>query len=306
MTHARDRGRRLPPGRLRLDQGDWCAVLPLTIPVNTRRLRRQQRPRPGQHAWPWNTVLTVPLCKAAPGNVGWLDWDPPAGGASEIVCSIVNSDNPAIILPSWQYIAATGNTNGGGGCADVDTGVEYRGVEEAIRKYNGQIVLIPQFDMTCRTKNGDPDPISTQPTINTPPNYGCPNPPGGGNGQNIWYRMPSFAYFELCDPAEPGCGGRHGAYIRAATPPSATPATARRRASSASSRTSWHRDGRPGRRLRHRQQGPRGAAHQVAARLSHRSTHIAKPSDPRHDGRGGRTRRASAAVSCRRTDCPVP
>jgi hypothetical protein len=68
--------------------------------------------------------------------------------------------------------------------------------------------------MTCRTKNGDGDPVSTQPTINNGPNYGCPNAPGGGEGQNIWYRMPSFAYFELCDPSAAGCGGREGAYIQ--------------------------------------------------------------------------------------------
>ena len=195
-------------------QGDYCAVFPVTIPVNTVSCDGNGDPVPGTAAWDWNTVITVPLCKAAPGNVGWLDWDPPAGGAQEITCSTINPDNPPIILPSWQYVAATGNTNGGGVCTDDETGVEYAGVEEAMRKYDGQIVLLPQFDMTCRTYNGDPDPISTQPTINTGPNYGCPNAPGGGSGQNIWYRMPSFAYFELCTPTDPDCGGRHGAYIK--------------------------------------------------------------------------------------------
>jgi hypothetical protein len=194
-------------------QGDWCAVFPLAIPVNTLGCDGNGDPVPGSDAWPWNTVITVALCKAAPGNVGWIDWDPPAGGAAELVCSVVNSDNPAIILPSWQFMAATGNTNGGGVCADAETGVEYQGVEEAMRKYNGDTVLIPQFDMTCRTYNGDPDPVSSQPTINTEPFYGCPHLPGGGDGQNIWYRMPSFAYFELCHPDDPECGGRQGAYI---------------------------------------------------------------------------------------------
>jgi hypothetical protein len=194
-------------------EGDWCAVFPLAIPINGLGCDGSNDPVPGTVAWPWNTVLTVPLCKAAPGNVGWIDWDPPAGGADELSCSIVTSDNPAIILPSWQYMAATGNTNGGGNCTDAETGINYTGVEEAMRKYNGDTVLIPQFDMTCRTDSGDPDPVSSQPTINTSPNYGCPNPPGGGSGQNIWYRMPSFAYFQLCDPADPDCGGRQGAYI---------------------------------------------------------------------------------------------
>lgn len=195
-------------------QGEWCAVLPVTIPVNTVTCDGSNNVVPGTSAWPWNVVLTVPLCRNNPGNVGWLDWDPPGGGASELVCSIVNPDNPAITLPSWQYVAATGNTNGGGPCQDDDTGITYSGVEDGIRKYDGSIVLIPQFDMTCRTQNNQPDPVSTQPTVNNPPNYGCPNTPGGGNGQNIWYRMPSFAYFQLCTPSDPACNGHHGAYIQ--------------------------------------------------------------------------------------------
>jgi hypothetical protein len=195
-------------------QGDYCAVFPVTIPTNTVECDPNGDPVLGNQEWDWNEVITVPLCKAAPGNVGWLDWDPPAGGAEEITCSTVNPDNPAIMLPSWQYVAQTGNTNGGGTCADEETGVVYEGVEEAMRKYDGQIILVPQFDLTCRTDNADPDPDSSEPAIYTGPNYGCPNSPGGGNGQNIWYRMPSFAYFELCEPSDPDCGGRHGAYIQ--------------------------------------------------------------------------------------------
>jgi hypothetical protein len=196
------------------DQGEWCAVLPVAIPVNQVTCDGSNDVVPGTGPWPWNTVLTVPLCKNSPGNVGWLDWTPPGGGAKELVCSIVNPDNPAIILPSWQWVPSTGNVNGGGKCDDDDTGVSYTGVEDAIRKYNGQVVLIPQFDMTCRAKNNDPDPISTKPTVETPTFYGCPNLPGGGTGQTLWYRMPSFAFFQLCDPGLAECNGRSGAYIQ--------------------------------------------------------------------------------------------
>jgi hypothetical protein len=195
-------------------QGDWCAVFPVIIPVNTLGCDGQNDPMLGTEAWEWNTTLTIPLCNSASGNVGWLDWDPPAGGSDEITCSILNPDNPPVILPSWQFIAATGNTNGGGNCVDLSTGINYTGVEEAMRRWEGQPVLVPQFDVTCRTYNGDPDPNNNQPTINDPDlNYGCPNPVGGGSGQNLWYRVPSFAYFEPCEPSDPACGGRHGAYI---------------------------------------------------------------------------------------------
>jgi len=192
-------------------QGDYCAVFPLAIPVNTLGCDGNNDPVSGTTAWDWNTVLTVPLCNSGAGNVGWIDWDPPSGGASELTCSIVNSDNPPIILPSWQFMAATGNPNGGGPCTDDETGVTYSGIEDAMRGYDGKIVLIPQFDLTCRTYNGDPDPV-TYPG-DTSAWQGCPYPPGGGSGQNIWYRMPSFAYFQLCSPTDPDCGGREGAYL---------------------------------------------------------------------------------------------
>ena len=196
-------------------QGSYCAVLPVAIPVNVVTCDGQNNVVLGAHPWDWNTVMTVPLCNNSPGNVGWLDWTPPAGGASELNCSIINPNNPAISLPSWRYVTSTGNTNGGGSCVDAITGITYTGgVEGAVRKYNGQVVLIPQFDMTCRTANNQADPVNTDPAVNTAPNFGCPNAPGGGSGQNIWYRMPSFAYFELCTPTNPDCGGRQGAYIQ--------------------------------------------------------------------------------------------
>lgn len=195
-------------------QGHYCAIVPLAIPVDVVSCDGGGDVVQGSNPWAWNQVVVVPLCKANPGNVGWLDWTPPGGGASELVCSIVNPDNPSITLPEWLNVPSTGNVNGGGSCADDVTGTSYSGVEGAMRKYDGQVILIPQFDLTCRAKNSDPDPDSSQPAVNTAPNYGCPNTPGGGNGQNLWYRMPSFAFFQLCDPSLPDCGGRYGAYVK--------------------------------------------------------------------------------------------
>jgi hypothetical protein len=187
-------------------QGHYCALLPVAIPVNVMSCDGTNQPSDTGVAWTWNVVVKIPLCSTAPGNVGWLDWTPPNGGTSEMVCSILNADNPAIDLPSWQFVTSTGNTNGGGGSCHVS-------VEDAIRSYDGQIVLIPQFDLVCGTKNSDPDPSSSQPAVITGPNFGCPNDVGTGNGQKLWYRMPSFAFFELCDSSVDGCGSMSGAYI---------------------------------------------------------------------------------------------
>jgi len=188
-------------------QGQYCGILPLTIPVDVMTCNGNNSPSDTGTPWTWNVVVKVPLCSTADGNVGWLDWTPPNGGTSEMVCSILTPNNPSIDLPSWQFVTATGNTNGGGGSCHMS-------VEDAIRTYDGTVVLIPQFDLTCRTKNSDPNPSSSQPAVITPPNYGCPNTPGGGSGQNLWYRMPSFAFFELCDPSVSGCGSYAGAYIQ--------------------------------------------------------------------------------------------
>ncbi|MBI2781796.1 MAG: Tad domain-containing protein [Chloroflexi bacterium] len=186
-------------------QGKYCALLPVAFPVDMITCDGNNRPIDTGQSWQFNKVYKFPLCSNSPGNVGFIDWDPPAGGAGEVVCSILTADNPAIDLPSWQYVTATGNINGGGGACRMS-------IEEALRTYEGQVVLAPQFDLTCNpAHNGDPD--STKPAVITAPNYGCPAGDLGGNGTNQWYRMPSFAFLELCGPAVPGCGGLHGAYI---------------------------------------------------------------------------------------------
>jgi len=180
-------------------QGNACAVLPVAIPVNAIGCSGNNRPVDSGLPWAFNVVVKVPLCSNSPGNVGWLDWTPPGGGTSELVNSILTPNNPSIDLPSWQYVTSTGNVNSAS-------------VENAMRTWDGQVVLIPQFDLTCNPGNGQ-SPDSTNPAIITGPNYGCPAGSLGGNGQNQWYRMPSFAFFQLCDTAIAECNGLSGAYI---------------------------------------------------------------------------------------------
>ncbi len=184
------------------DAGDSCALLPVTIPVDIVNCNGSNNAVNTGTPWILGQVYKVPLCKNGPGNVGWLDWTPPGGGSSELISSIQNPNNPAISLPSWQYVTSTGNPNASG-------------IESAIRAYDGQIVLIPQFDLTCNTGNNAAPPDSTSPAINTAPNYGCPAGDLGGNGQNQWYRLPSFAHFQLCSVNVTGCaavGASYGAY----------------------------------------------------------------------------------------------
>ena len=187
-------------------EGKYCALLPVAFPVNNITCNGNNQPSDTGVPWVFNNVYKIPLCSNSPGNVGWLDWTPPGGGSGEVVCSILTADNPAIDLPSWQNVPATGNVNGGGGpCAMT--------IEEAIRTYEGQTVLVPQFDLTCNPGNGQ-EPDSSEPPIVTSPNYGCPAGDLGGNGTNQWYRFPSFAFLQLCGPTVPGCGGLHAAYIQ--------------------------------------------------------------------------------------------
>ena len=78
-------------------------------------------------------------------------------------------------------------------------------------------MLIPQFDATCGVSHGAV-PDSSEPAINSGPNFGCPNPINtSSHGQDNWYRMPSFAYFQLCSSSDPDCaaaGTNYGAYIQ--------------------------------------------------------------------------------------------
>jgi hypothetical protein len=182
-------------------QGTVCALLPVAIPVNILTCDGNNDPVNTQTPWLLGPIYKIPLCANGPGNVGWLDWTPKAGGTSELIDSILTADNPAINLPSWQYVAETGNVNS-------------QGVEDAIRTWDGEVVMIPMFDLTCSGLSGDPD--NTLPALITPDDFGCAPGDVGGNGQNQWYRVPSFAYFELCNSSSTDCldvGATHGAYV---------------------------------------------------------------------------------------------
>ena len=159
------------------DAASGCIVLPITTPVTVVTCDRSGEADITPTPWPKNTRIIVPLCKNNPGNVGWIDWTPKGGGASELEDVILHPKNPPIDLPSWQYVTSTGNPNS-------------KNIEDALNTYMGQIVLFPQFDLTCA---GDPDKSQ----VAVGPSYGCGDI--GGNGQNQWYRIPQFAAFQLVE-----------------------------------------------------------------------------------------------------------
>ena len=157
------------------DSDSGCIVLPLTVPVTVVTCDGTGKAVLTGTDWPENTRVVVPLCKNNPGNVGWLDWTPKGGGASELEESILHPDNPAIDLPSWNYVTETGNVNS-------------KPIDDALNTYDGQVVLFPLFDLTCGS-----DPDFSQ--VKVKPDYGCSDI--GGAGVNQWYRFPAFAAFEL-------------------------------------------------------------------------------------------------------------
>lgn len=152
-----------------------CVVLPVAAPVTVVTCDGTGEAAGTSVPWPKNVRVVVPLCKNNAGNVGWIDWTPKSGGTSELIASILTPDNPALDLPSWQFVSATGNVNSAG-------------VEDALNTYIGNVILFPNFDLTCAD---DPDVTK----VRESPAYGCSNI--GGNGSNQWYRIPQVAAFEL-------------------------------------------------------------------------------------------------------------
>lgn len=185
-----------------------CIVLPVTVPVTVLGCDGQNDPAPvtdingNKILWTApSEALTIPLCKNGPGNVGWLDWTPTAGGTSELVDAILTPSNPYLKWPGWYYITSTGNVNAAT-------------VENAINSYNGQVVLIPQFDVTCDTQPSGPGVED------------CPPGNVGGNGSNQWYHLAGMSSFKLCtdDGSMPSCTDAdgpvltQGAYVTGSNP----------------------------------------------------------------------------------------
>ena len=181
------------------DSDAGCFVLPITVPVTVLGCDGSNNPVLDPDGTEWSPTLDpviIPLCMAGPGNVGWLDWTPTAGGTSELRDAVIDPSNPALSWPGWYYVTSTGNVNS----AQVET---------ALNAYAGEYVQFPQFDGTC-------DDTPTNATLD-----GCPEGHDGGNGSNQCYHLASMGTFQFCGPTVPQCaavGLTQGAYMSGSNP----------------------------------------------------------------------------------------
>jgi hypothetical protein len=141
----------------------------------------------GSHSWPTgpNNMVALPFCANGPGNIGWIDWTPTAGGASELADQILNPNGPAVHVNHWYFITQTG---------DITS------VDDEFDTWENRDIKIPIYYVEAST--GSPPVPSligtcdTQPTNLTDVNS-CPGGHLGGNGSNEWYYITAFANFHL-------------------------------------------------------------------------------------------------------------
>lgn len=157
-------------------------VLPVTFPVTITGCDGSNNPiqDSGGAQWDLDTWYVVPLCQGGPGNVGWLDWTPTAGGIPELIDSINNPNNPPITIPEWHWVTATGDESAPG----IQTALNQYAVPPAPEENAppGTVVLIPLFDADCDTNPGGPTTPCTT---------------GPGTGSQFWYHFYDWVAFEI-------------------------------------------------------------------------------------------------------------
>jgi Flp pilus assembly protein TadG len=155
---------------------DGCGVVPVTFSIPITTCDGSSRPLRIGVDWPLVSLdvaradmgvgryeSTVPLCKNGPGGVGWLDM----GCGGNIADEISHACNGPFDIPTWLH-TADGNINA---------------VESAMNSlYQGEVMLLPMFDATCREV----------PSTGLPAD--CTDP---GSGDNLYYHIPRFADFLL-------------------------------------------------------------------------------------------------------------
>lgn len=206
-------------------------VIPLTIPILLTQCEsgggssRLYFPDDGitspsnpQFGTPWpvgpNNMVAIPLCSNGPGNVGWIDWEAPAGGASEIAAAIRGANNPPVTTPRWYEVTQTG------GLTSLDDDMD---------TWEGKDITLPIF----HAEADDPTTAFNEELIGTcdaepanPKNVkeNCATADIGANG-NGWYFLVALATFHLerayiQENNETECNAVPPALVSPASPPS--------------------------------------------------------------------------------------
>jgi hypothetical protein len=170
-------------------------LIPLTLPVILTQCEsgggsnKLYHPGDGQ-PWPFgpNNRVALPLCSNGPGNIGWIDWTPTAGGASELGDAIRDPNNPPISTPRWYYITAQGSITSTDD--DMDT-------------WEGKDIIIPIFHVQADDPATATVNESQMGTCNDEPGgtkrllSDCPAGSVGFTGAHGWYYLVSFGTFHL-------------------------------------------------------------------------------------------------------------
>jgi len=160
-----------------------ASVIPVTVPILLTTCDGANRVTfPGGAPWPVGQTIALPICSNSPGNVGWIDWSPTAGGASELADAVTSPSNPQITTPKWYYVTATGNVNSGQ-------------VQTALESLRNTEVMIPIF--YASTSDPLPGTCSSTPSGTRTLVTDCPTGDRGGNGSNQWYFLVTFGKFYL-------------------------------------------------------------------------------------------------------------
>ena len=138
--------------------------------------------------WPFgpNNRIAIPLCSNGPGNVGWIDWSAPNGGASEIAAEIRTPGNPPISTPHWYEVTETGAITS---------------LDDDMDTWEGKDIYLPIF----HAEADDPSTAADEELIGTcdaePANpkkalIDCAAADMGANGQG-WYFLETIGVFHL-------------------------------------------------------------------------------------------------------------
>lgn len=163
------------------DSATGCGVIPLAMPANTSECTGPNdldlSVMALSNPWPIDTVVSVPICGTASGNVGWLDFN--GTGVAGIADSISHPDNPPISIPSWTSVdAEAGDTNSSL-------------IQSALEPLQGYTLLAPMFLHVCdHSVTGLGTSVTDCPADKMDAN--------AGGGTNIKYYIVSVAPFQLC------------------------------------------------------------------------------------------------------------